>query len=166
MIRAAVLTVSDSAFQGEREDLSGPRVSARLRESGFEVVEMRTVPDERALIAAALREMASGTGCEAVFTTGGTGIAHRDVTPEATRDVLEKELQGLGEIMRREGLKHTRRAVLSRGTAGTLGRCLVVNLPGSPRGAVQSLDAILDLVPHVVELLRGNTAHAEELKRS
>lgn len=166
MIRAAVLTVSDSAFRGEREDISGPRVSARLCESGFDVAEMRTVPDERALIARALREMTAESGCEAIFTTGGTGIAHRDVTPEATREVLEKELPGLGEIMRAEGLKHTRRAVLSRGTAGTLGKCLVVNLPGSPKGAVQSLDAILDLVPHVVDLLRGNTAHTEDLKRS
>jgi molybdenum cofactor synthesis domain-containing protein len=166
VIRAAVLTVSDSTFRGEREDISGPRVGARLRESGFEIAEMRTVPDERSLIAQALRELAAEPGCEAVFTTGGTGVAHRDVTPEATRDVLEKELPGLGEIMRTEGLKHTRRAVLSRGTAGTFGRCLVINLPGSPKGAVQSLDAILDLVPHVVELLRGNTAHGEEVKRS
>ena len=97
-----------------------------------------------------------------IVTTGGTGIAARDCTPEATRAVIEKELPGLAELMRAEGLRHTRRAVLSRAVAGSRGRCLIVNLPGSPKGAVQSLNAILDLVPHIVELLRGNTAHAEE----
>ena len=166
MIRAAVLTVSDSSFRVERADLSGPAVAKRLVEAGFEVSHTAIVPDERDGIAIALQELARQGGAEAIFTTGGTGITPRDVTPEATRDALEKELPGLGELMRAEGLRHTRRSVLSRATAGTLGRCLIVNLPGSPKGAVQSLDAILDLVPHIVELLRGNTEHTEDLKRS
>ncbi|MGB9609334.1 MAG: MogA/MoaB family molybdenum cofactor biosynthesis protein, partial [Bryobacteraceae bacterium] len=93
--------------------------------------------------------------------TGGTGIAARDTTPEATRAVIEKELPGLGELMRAEGVRRTRRAVLSRAVAGVRGRCLIVNLPGSPKGAVESLNAILDLVPHIAELLNGQTAHGE-----
>lgn len=166
MIRAAVLTVSDSSFRGEREDLSGPAVAERLRGAGFDIAAMKVVSDEREEIAVTLRELAGEGGVEAIFTTGGTGVAARDVTPEATRDVLERELPGFGEMMRAHGLRFTRRAALSRGTAGTLRKCLIVNLPGSPKGAVESLDAILDLVPHIVDLLRGNTDHTEELKRS
>lgn len=166
MIRAAVITISDSAFRGERGDVSGPAVATRVGSAGFNVCHTAILPDERESIAAALRELSNDGGVEVVFTTGGTGIAARDVTPEATRDILDKELSGLGEMMRTHGLQFTRRAALSRATAGTRNACLIVNLPGSPKGAVQSLDAILDLVPHVVELLRGNTAHAEDLKRS
>lgn len=166
MIRTAVLTISDSCFRGERADASGPAVAARLASAGFDVRHTAVLPDERVEIAAALRRLSAEGGCEAIFTTGGTGIAARDVTPEATRDVLDRELPGFSELMRAHGLGFTRRAALSRALAGTRNTCLIVNLPGSPKGAVQSLDAILDLVPHVVELLRGNTAHAEELKRS
>jgi molybdenum cofactor synthesis domain-containing protein len=166
MIRAAVLTISDSSFRGERTDLSGPAAADRLLEAGFTVKHTAVLPDERAGISLALKELAGQNSVDAIFTTGGTGITARDVTPEATRDVLEKELSGLGDLMREQGLKFTRRAVLSRATAGTRGKCLIVNLPGSPKGAVQSLDAILDLVPHIVELLRGNTEHTDDLKRS
>ncbi len=166
MIRTAVLTISDSCFRGERADVSGPAVAARLGSAGFDIRHTAVLPDERAEIAAALRRLAADGGVEAVFTTGGTGMAVRDVTPEATRDVLERELPGFGELMRAHGLRFTRRAALSRGTAGTRNTCLIVNLPGSPGGAAQSLDAILDLVPHVIELLRGHTAHSEEMKRS
>jgi len=166
MIRAAVLTISDTSFSGERTDLSGPAAAGRLLEAGFEVKHTAVLPDERAGISLALKELTGQHSVDAIFTTGGTGITPRDVTPEATRDVLEKELPGLGELMREQGLKFTPRAVLSRAIAGTRGRCLIVNLPGSPKGAVQSLDAILDLVPHIVELLRGNTEHTEDLKRS
>lgn len=166
MIRTAVLTISDSCFRGERVDASGPAVAARLGPAGFDVQHSAALPDERTEIAATLRGLAEEGGFEAVFTTGGTGIASRDVTPEATRDVLERELPGFGELMRAHGMAFTRRAALSRGTAGTRNTCLIVNLPGSPKGAVQSLDAILDLIPHVIELLRGNNAHSEEMKRS
>ena len=159
-IRATVLTISDRCHAGTQADASGPAVASRLAERGFEVALLEVLPDERAAIEPRLKELAQGGGCEVVFTTGGTGVTARDVTPEATRAVVEKEIPGLGELMRAEGLKKTRRAALSRGTAGTLARTLIVNLPGSPRGALESLDAIVDLVPHIIELLQGQTEHS------
>jgi molybdopterin adenylyltransferase len=156
---AAVLTISDSAHEGSRVDASGPAVAARLVAGGFEVVERRVVPDERGLIATALRDICDQRTANVIFTTGGTGVAARDVTPEATRDVMEREIPGFGELMRMRGLASSRFAPLSRGLAGTRGAVLMVNLPGSPRGALESLDAILELVPHVLELLDGHTAH-------
>lgn len=163
-MRAAVLTISDSCYRGEREDRSGPAVCARLEEHGWPVAVAEILPDEAALISARLCNLADGGAVSAVFTTGGTGVAARDVTPEATRAVLERELPGLGEQMRAEGRKKTPLAALSRAIAGTRGRCLIVNLPGSPKGAVESLDAIVDLVPHLVDLLEGRTAHRAEPK--
>lgn len=158
-MNAAVLTISDSSYRGEREDVSGPRVRARLEAAGFEVAPIEVLPDEAALIALRLREIADLGHCDAIFTTGGTGVAQRDITPEATREVIDKEIPGFGEMMRAEGLKKTPFAPLSRATAGTRGRVLIVNLPGSPKGAVESLDAILELVPHVHKLLCGETGH-------
>ncbi|MDP9170092.1 MAG: MogA/MoaB family molybdenum cofactor biosynthesis protein [Acidobacteriota bacterium] len=159
MIRAAVVTVSDSVFEHTREDASGPAVAARLEGAGFDVAERVLVPDERDRIAGGLRELAGRIKAGAIFTTGGTGIAPRDITPEATRDVIEREIPGFGELMRAKGRESTPRAVLSRALAGTLGGILIVNLPGSPRGAVESLDAILELVPHVLDLNNGRTEH-------
>jgi molybdenum cofactor synthesis domain-containing protein len=158
MIRATVLTISDSSFEGTREDRSGPAVAERLREKGFDVARRAVVPDDRERIAAALRDFAQQPET-AIFTTGGTGVTPRDITPEATRDVIEREIPGFGERMRAEGLRATPKAVLSRALAGTLNGCLIVNLPGSPKGAVESLDAILGLVPHVLDLINGRTAH-------
>jgi molybdenum cofactor synthesis domain-containing protein len=158
-LRCGVLTISDSAHAGLRWDASGPAVAERLAQAGHAVVLTAVLPDEREQIAARLRELADGDECDAIFTTGGTGLSARDVTPEATLSVIEREIPGFGELMRAEGVKSNRRAALSRSMAGTLARTVIVNLPGSPKGALESLNAILDLVPHVVELLQGRTEH-------
>jgi molybdenum cofactor synthesis domain-containing protein len=158
-IQVAVMTVSDSAMAGTRKDLSGPAVCDRLERSGYEVASIHLVPDERPKIVSKLVALADGGTVDAIFTTGGTGIALRDVTPEATREVIDREFPGIGETMRAEGRRKVPTAVLSRAIAGNRGRVLIVNLPGSPKGAVESLDAIVDLVPHMVDLLRGKTEH-------
>ena len=160
MIDAAVLTISDSVSAGTRNDRSGPAVRERLEQLGWRVSVIETIPDEAAEISRRLATLADGGQVAAIFTTGGTGLAPRDVTPEATRAVVDREIPGFGELMRAKGRESTPLASLSRSLAGTRGRVLVVNLPGSPKGAVESLDAIVELVPHVLELLRGQTEHA------
>ena len=161
MIRIAVVTVSDSAVAGTREDRSGPALRDRAVALGWTVSAMELVPDEPEHIAAVLRRLADSGEVSVILTTGGTGVALRDITPEATRAVIQREIPGLGELMRAEGLKFTPTAVLSRGLAGVRGRTLIVNLPGSPKGAVESLDAIAKLVPHIVDLLEGRTSHGD-----
>ena len=160
MINAAVLTISDSVSAGTREDRSGPAVRERLEVLGWRVALMEVIPDTVSEISERLATLADGGQVSAIFTTGGTGVAARDVTPEATRAILDREIPGLGELMRRKGAESTPLAVLSRSLGRTRGRVLIVNLPGSPRGAVESLDAIVELVPNVLELLRGRTDHA------
>ena len=163
MITVAVITVSDSVLAGTRQDLSGPAVRERVESYGWTVSAVQLVADESLQIAEAMRNLANSGEVSVVLTTGGTGVALRDVTPEATRSVIEREIPGLGELMRSEGRKFTSKAVLSRGLAGVRGRTLIVNLPGSPKGAVESLDTIAKLIPHVVDLLEGRTAHDSDV---
>jgi molybdenum cofactor synthesis domain-containing protein len=155
-MKAAVITVSDRSSRGERADAGGPAVVEALRRLGFEARDPVVVPDDRPAISAAIRSLAPAH--DLVVTTGGTGLAPRDVTPEATRDVIEREAPGFGEEMRRRSAAVFPRGILTRGTAGTVGRCVVLNLPGSPRGAVECLGFVAEALVHAVELLRGGTA--------
>ena len=153
-----MLTVSDSAAAGGRADLSGPAVAQALQlKDKFQVVKTEVVSDDQAAISAALRRLAAEA--DLVVTTGGTGIAPRDVTPEATRAVCQRLVDGIPERMRAQGLKQTPFAALSRGVCGVLSESLILNLPGNPKGAVDSLNAVLDLLPHAIDLLHGKTGH-------
>lgn len=154
--RAVVITVSDGVSAGEREDLSGEALAARLAEAGFEVAR-DLVADESEEIGAAIVRASSSS--QLVLTTGGTGFGVRDVTPEATASILEREAPGLVHAMIARGLQATPMAALTRARAGTVGNCLVVNLPGSPRGATENLEAIIDLIPHALQLLAGDNRH-------
>ena len=156
-MNAAVLTISDSVALGSRVDASGPAVAAALEQAGFTVAAREIVPDERPVIEAALRRLAAKA--ELVVTTGGTGVAERDVTPEATRAVCPRLVEGIAERMRSEGARKTPLAALSRGLCGICGKALILNLPGSPAAATDSLAAVIEVLPHALELLRGKTQH-------
>lgn len=158
VLTAAVLTVSDSSSRGERQDLSGPAVAEVLSRRSFQVLAQEIVPDEQASIAEAIVKLAKAA--RLVVTTGGTGIAERDVTPEATRSVCDRLIEGVAERMRREGSSKTPFAALSRGLCGVKGQSIILNVPGSPKGAVESLEAVIELLPHALELLSGNTSHS------
>lgn len=161
MIQIAIVTVSDSAVAGTRPDRSGPKVRERAEALGWKVTVQELVADEAVQISALLSRLADSGAAAVIFTTGGTGVALRDVTPEATRAVIEREIPGIAEVMRAEGSKATPLAALSRAIAGVRGRTLIVNLPGSPKGAAESFDAIAKLIPHLVDLLEGKTSHAD-----
>ena len=157
---AAVLTVSDSCSRGEKKDLSGPAVAEALQQHGFQVIASGIVSDDRQTIQKKLIEMCRSA--RLVVTAGGTGIAPRDVTPEATRAVCDRTVEGIAERMRTEGMRKTRFAALSRAVCGVRGTTLILNLPGSPTGAVESLLAVADLLPHAIELLAGRTEHEQD----
>jgi len=154
---AAVLTISDSSSQGLRQDLSGPAVAGELTRAGFDVKHLAVLPDEFEQIRQEL--LASCALAQLVITVGGTGIAERDVTPEATLAVVEKVIDGIPERMRAEGAHKTPLAALSRGVCGTRGKSLILNLPGSPKAAIESLQAVIKIVPHALDLLEGKTSH-------
>jgi molybdopterin adenylyltransferase len=160
LINVAIVTISDGVVAGTREDRSGAALEERAVELGWTVAKRALVEDDRTLIAKTIVNLCD---CDVVLTTGGTGVAPRDVTPEAVKLIADREVPGFGELMRNEGLKSTKFAPLSRGGAVTRGTALIVMLPGSPRGAVDSLDAVAGLIPHVVDLLHGRTEHKEKL---
>ena len=152
-LRVAILVASDRATTGERPDATGPALRQWLEARGTQITAARVVPDDREQIAAALVEMCEGA--DVVLAAGGTGLAQRDVTPEATAMVIERQVPGIAEAMRAAGLRSTPHAMLSRGIAGVRGHSLIINLPGSPTGAVESLEAVWDAVPHAVAVIRG-----------
>jgi len=154
-MRVAILTISDTVSRGERPDRSGPAVRERCAKLEWKIVIEEILPDDRAKLSARLARLADAGDVDAILTTGGTGLGPRDVTPEATKEICEKLVPGLSELMRERGRQSTPRAVLSRAVAGVRGSVLIVNLPGSPKGAVESLDAVADLLPHAVEVLHG-----------
>jgi molybdenum cofactor synthesis domain-containing protein len=159
MPRVAILTISDLASQGKREDLSGSTVKDMLRANNYDVVASAVVADERLAISRIMCEWADTQSVDLILTTGGTGLSARDVTPEATIDILHWQVPGIAEAMRWSTFQYTERSILSRSVAGVRGQCLIVNLPGSPKGVEQCLQAVLPAIGHAVEVLAGNQGH-------
>ena len=162
MVRTAILTVSDSVSAGQREDGSAQSIRQVLKTGPFVEVDYQVVPDEQALIRAKLRLWADQDGVDLVLTTGGTGLSRKDRTPEATEEVIERRVPGLPELMRSVGAAKTRSAALSRGVAGVRRRTLIVNLPGSPGAAADSLSAVIETLPHAVDVIRGTPETSPE----
>ncbi len=158
-MRAAVLTISDGCFHGQREDVSGSALAEILTQNQWDVAIRDVVPDELDPIQEKVRDLSERPGVDLIVTTGGTGLSPRDVTPEAIRPLLEKEATGMAELMRLRGAQITDRAALSRSLAGVRLGTLILALPGSRKGATQSLEAVLSLLPHAVDLIQGRTAH-------
>jgi molybdopterin adenylyltransferase len=156
MITVAVLTLSDKGSKGECADASGPLIQALLKSIAAEIKYADILPDDKDLIKERLTQYSSEV--DLILTTGGTGLSPRDVTPEATLEVIDREVPGIAEAMRTEGLKKTRRAMLSRAVAGVKGRSLIINLPGSPKAVQENLGAILDVIPHAIEKIQGDTS--------
>ncbi|HKV03756.1 MAG TPA: MogA/MoaB family molybdenum cofactor biosynthesis protein [Candidatus Acidoferrales bacterium] len=154
-MRVSILTISDSVAAGKAEDRSGPSVVARCQELGWKIVSSAVRADDRLAIEAFLKEAADSNDADVILTTGGTGLGPRDVTPEATAAVVDRMIPGFPERMRAAGMEKTPRALLSRGAAGIRGKTILINLPGSPRGAVESLDVIAELLPHAVAIIHG-----------
>jgi len=155
MIKVGILTISDKGSQGEREDLSGKVIGEVVKEINGEVKYYQIIPDEKNIIQEELIKTVDKLHLDLILTTGGTGLAKRDVTPDATLEVIEKEVPGISEIIRSESFKKTDRAILSRGVAGIRKESLIINLPGSPKGVRESLEIILEALPHGIEILKG-----------
>jgi len=163
-IQAAVVTISDKGYAGQREDVSGPVLADLVRQMGAEVVRQTVVPDERDDIVALLVTFADVMDLDLVLTTGGTGVTPRDVTPEATRAVIDREMPGLAEVLRFEGYRQTPLAVISRGVAGIRGTTLIVNLPGNPRAVRQGMETLSPILPHAVQMIRGEDTEHEHVE--
>lgn len=158
MKRAAIITSSDTGYRGEREDLSGPAIREILEREGYEVVSMDILPDDRAMLAKRMAEIADNNQAELILTTGGTGFSQRDVTPEATEDIIERNVPGIPEAIRAYSMTITKRAMLSRAAAGIRRQTLIINLPGSPKAVRESLEYIVDSLAHGIEILTGDAA--------
>lgn len=158
---AKILVLSDRATRAEQEDRSGPAVRDVLESHGWQVAALELLPDEFDEIRQRLEAWTDSEDCDAVFTSGGTGLSPRDVTPEATRSVIKTEVPGLAELMRARGTASTPFAALSRAVVGVRRRKLIINLPGSPRGARESLESIIDIIPHAIDQIQGRTGHSE-----
>ncbi|MBI4654896.1 MAG: MogA/MoaB family molybdenum cofactor biosynthesis protein [Nitrospirae bacterium] len=161
MITVAVITLSDKGSKGEREDTSGPTIAKLIKKIGAKVVSYEILPDEKSLIKKKLLSLCNKV--DLILTTGGTGVSPRDVTPEATFEVITREIPGMAEAMRYYGLKKTPYAMVSRAVAGTRGNTLIINLPGSPRGVKENLNVILPAIPHTIEKIKGSTAECANL---
>ena len=164
MINVGILTISDKCSRGEREDLSGKKIKEIISEIGGQVKYYKIIPDEKGLIKKELIKAADDLRLDLIFTTGGTGLSERDVTPDATSEVLEKVVPGISEMIRSESFKKTNRAILSRAISGIRGKSLIVNLPGSPKGVKESLEIILDALPHGVDILKGQASECGKSK--
>lgn len=159
-IRAAVITMSDKGYAGEREDVSGPVLADLTEAMGAQVVHREIVPDEEEAIAELLMKLADEERVDLVLTTGGTGVTPRDVTPEATSTIIERQVPGLAEVLRFEGYRQTPLAVISRGIAGIRGRTLIVNLPGNPKAVREGMETLTPILPHTIQMIRGqHTEH-------
>lgn len=158
MKRVAIITSSDKGYRGEREDLSGPTVKEIMEKNGYQVVSLEILPDEREMLSKRMAQIADENLAELILTTGGTGFSKRDVMPEATEDVIQRRVPGIPEAMRAYSLTITKRAMLSRATAGIRGGTLIINLPGSPKAVRESLEYIVDALGHGIEILTGEAA--------
>jgi len=163
-IQAAVLTVSDKGYAGKREDVSGPELADLARQMGAQILQQSIVPDEREEIVQELVRLSDEMEVDLVLTTGGTGVTPRDVTPEATRAVIYREIPGLAEVLRFRGYRQTPLAVISRGVAGTRGRTLIVNLPGNPKAVREGMETLAEILPHTIQMIRGEHTEHEQTK--
>ena len=158
MKRVAIITSSDTGYRGEREDLSGPAIREIVEKNGYEVVSMDILPDDRQMLSERMKEIADSNAAELILTTGGTGFSPRDIMPEATEDIVDRRVPGIPEAMRAYSMTITKRAMLSRATAGIRKKTLIINLPGSPKAVKENLEAVLPSLEHGLAILTGNAS--------